>query len=122
MTAQQRYVAGSNVPGFFVGRDFYPDPTAPDDTDMSAISGLKHIQFRLLESGTPVTVEATVVSRTVRLPSDNVPTSHVGLLVAPAAMAGALTRAGKHWFWRFETDLAGDGLPCYSEWQEFTVY
>lgn len=83
----QRYVAGSNVPGFFVGRDFYPDPSSPDDTDLSAVSGLKHVQFRLLESGTPVTVEATVASRTVKLPSDNVPTSHAGLLVAQIGRA-----------------------------------
>ena len=122
MTTQQHYVAGSHVPGFFYGIDFYQNPSAPDDTDVSRVSGLKHIQFKLLESGTPVTVEATVATRTVKGPADQSPRAHTGMLVAPADMARTLTRPNKQWFWRFELDLAGDSQPCYSEWQPFTVY
>lgn len=115
MTAKQRYVAGSVVPGFFWGTYFYPDSTTPDDTNLASISVLKHIQFRKGKAGTTVTVEATNATRTI----DG--TSHAGLLVTAANMATTLTSAG-NWYWRFQVDLAGDSQPCYSEWQLFTVY
>ena len=111
----QKYVKGSNIPGFFWGTDYYPDSTAPDDTSLTSISGLKHIQFRRGTGGPPITVEATQATRTI----DGV--SHAGLSVSAANMAATLTLVGK-WFWRFEVDLVGDSLPCYSEWQPIIVY
>jgi hypothetical protein len=113
---KQHYVAGSNVPGFFWGTDFYPDSTNPDDTDLSLTKDIIHIQFRLGENGTIQTVEATKVSRTI----DGV--SHAGLLVSAANMAAKLTVADRNWHWRFQVDLLGDNKPCLSEWKQFTVW
>jgi hypothetical protein len=113
---KQHYVAGSNVPGFFWGTDFYPNSNSPDDTDFSSISGLKHVQFRNGESGTVVTCEGTAATHTV----DDI--SHSGLQVSAADMAKTLTVAGEDWQWRFEVDLMGDSKPCYSEWKAMCVY
>jgi hypothetical protein len=119
---KQRYVLGSYVPGFFVGQDYYNDPDNPDDTDLSSVSGLKHIQFRYTSTGEPVTVEATVATRTVKLENDDAPTAHQGMLVSATNMATNLTIASDDWWWRHEVDLAGDSRPCYCEWTKFTVY
>ena len=114
--SSQHYVAGSNVPGFFWGVDNFPDSTNPDDTDLSLVGSVCHIQFKPMAAGPVATVDATVVSRTI----DGV--AHSGLLVPPSAMASTLTKPSTDWYWRFEVDLLGDGKPCYSEWRKFTVY
>jgi hypothetical protein len=111
----QKYVAGSNVPGFFWGTDFYPDSTNPDDTDFTSVSGMSHVQLQL-GSGAVQTVEATKATRVI----DGV--SHAGLLVAATDMAAKLATASNAWRWRFQVDLAGDSKPCYSQWQQFTVW
>lgn len=112
---KQEYVAGSNVPGFFWGTDYYPDSTNPDDTDLSTTSGLRKIEFRFGENGEVLTVAATLATKTI----DGV--SHDGMLVSAANMAANLTCPGD-WYWRFKVDLGGNSLPCYSKWKLFTVY
>jgi hypothetical protein len=111
----QKYVAGSNVPGFFWGTDYYPDSRNPDDADLSSVSGLINVQFRLGPKGSVQTVAATKATRTI----DGV--SHDGLLISAADMAATLTTASNAWEWRFNVDLAGDSKPCFSKWKRFEV-
>jgi hypothetical protein len=114
---KQRYVSGSYVPLFFWGTDFYPDDTAPDDTDLSDVTS-PQIQFKNGESGTVVTVTGSVVNRTIN------GTSHQGVLISAADAASTLDTPSSRWYWRFKVDLTGGGenTANLSQWQQFVVY
>lgn len=113
--SKQRYVYGSNVPGFFWGKNYFPNSVTPDTTSF-ALCTILQVQFKLGDSGTVKTVAASASTKTI----DG--TSRTGLLVSGANMVANLTSASDLWYWRFACDLAGDTLLCYSEWQQFIVY
>lgn len=117
MSGKQRYVAGSYTPLFFWGTDFYPDDTAPDDTDLSAVTS-PVIQFKNGENGTVVSVSGSLATRTIN------GESHRGVLVSAADAADTLDTPSQRWYWRFAVDLTGGGTGSlnYSQWQNFSVF